>query len=90
MTQEVRIWVDFMKADDHGRLVLTTRGTLDDLARHGIELREGQRLSVYTDDADDTGARDDLLADGIVHRDEKNERWVLEIDWRAIGNASSP
>lgn len=60
------IWVDFMKTDAERRLLLTTRDTLEDLKRFGIELQEGLRLEVYSDDADDHGNRDDLMAEGIV------------------------
>lgn len=83
-----RVWVDFMKTDSEHRLLLTTRGTIEDLKKLGIEPQEGLRLQVYSDDAGDQGNRDDLLADGIVHRDEEHDRWVLEIDWDAIKHTS--
>jgi hypothetical protein len=51
----VRVWVDFMKIDTRGRLLLTTLGTLEDLRKHRVELTEGLSLSVYSDDADDQG-----------------------------------
>jgi hypothetical protein len=83
-----RIWVDFMKTDDLRRLVLTTLGTLADLRKHQIELREGLRLGVFGDDADDEGRPDNLLVDGTVRFDEGAGRWVLEIDWSAIRHES--
>jgi len=55
MNTTPRIWVDCMKVDEDRRLVLTTRGTIEDLKRLGIELQEGLRLNVYSDDADDQG-----------------------------------
>ena len=88
MTDTTRIWVDFMKTDGDRRILLTARGTLADLERTGTELQDGLSLSVYSDDADDNGQPDDLLADGIVHFDEEHKRWVLQIDWEAIRHRS--
>jgi hypothetical protein len=61
-----RVWVDFGKTDDERRLRLTARDTREDLERLGIQLREGLRLEVYSDDLNDAGERDDLIAEGIV------------------------
>jgi hypothetical protein len=65
----VRIYAEFQRLDDHNRLKLTCAGTHRDLVQHGIELREGLVLTFYTDDADDQGRRDELLAEGVVHYD---------------------
>jgi len=83
-----RIYVDFMKTDDQGRLLLTCIGTRRDLETQGIQLREGLVLHVYSDDLDEQGNRDDLVADGIARFDPDNHRWVLEVDPDAIRNAS--
>jgi hypothetical protein len=88
MTDAQRIWVDFLKTDDAGRLLLTARGTIADLEREGLQLREGLKLSVYSDDADDAGKPDDLVATGIVRRDERVGRWVLELDRTTLGHRS--
>lgn len=79
-----RIYVDFQKADDEGRLVLTCAGTIRDLALHGIQLKEGMRLTFYSDDVDDNGNPDDLIVDGIVHYDKSSKRWTAVIDWNSI------
>lgn len=83
-----RVYVDFQKLDDDNRLILTCRGTLQDLQRHGIQLREGLRLTFNTDDADDTGRSDELRAEGVVHLDEAARRWVATIDWDRLWHAS--
>lgn len=85
---EPRIYVDFMKTDDEGRLLLTCIGTQHDLETHGIQLRDGLVLHVYSDDLDEHGNRDDLVAEGTARFDAANHRWVLEIDRHAIRNAS--
>jgi hypothetical protein len=37
------------------------------IERQGIELREGTTLTLYSDDANDEGQPDELLADAVVH-----------------------
>jgi hypothetical protein len=83
-----RVYADFQNLDDQNRLRLTCAGTRRDLERQGIDLREGMALTVYTDDANDEGQADELLADGIVHYDLQENCWVVAIDWRAIRHAS--
>ena len=85
---EPRIYVDFMKTDDEGRLLLTCIGTRRDLEAQGILLSEGVVLHVYSDDLDEHGNRDDLVAEGIVRRDSVGGQWVLELDRKAIRSAS--
>ena len=46
-----KVYADFQNLDDTNRLRLTCAGTIDDLARQCIELKEGMVLSFYTDDA---------------------------------------
>jgi hypothetical protein len=84
MTPPIRISVDFLKRDRLGRLLLTTVGTTADLAKHGIERRDGLALAVYGDDADETGTPDHLIGEGVVSYDDAAKRWVLEIDWDGI------
>jgi hypothetical protein len=83
-----RIYADFQNLDDDNRLRLTCAGTRHDLERHGIELKEGLKLALYTDDADDQGHSDPLLADGVVHFNSTDQCWVAEIDWDALRHAS--
>lgn len=88
MSNPVRIYVDFLKTDDEGRLILTCAGTLQDLAQHGIELRDGMVLTFYSDDADDEGKPDDLIVEGSVQYDSEARHWTAKIDWEAIKHAS--
>jgi hypothetical protein len=86
-----RIYADFMKWDGDGTsrwLILTCRGTFEDLSRLGLQLTEGMVATFYMDDADDTGNSDDLEADGVVHFDATNNHWVAIIDWKLIQHAS--
>ena len=83
-----RIYADFHNADPQGRLRLNCVGTVEDLSRQQIELREGLLLTLYSDDLDGEGQLDELLADGIVEYSEEEHCWVATIDWSAIRHAS--
>jgi hypothetical protein len=83
-----KVYADFQNLDDFNRLRLTCAGTQEDLARQGVHLAEGLRLTLYMDDADDQGWADELRADGIVHYNEAERCWVAAIDWSAIRHAS--
>jgi hypothetical protein len=83
-----KIYADFHNLDDSNRVRLTCAGTLADLSRQGIHLREGLRLTLYMDDADDRGQPDELLADGIVHYYSQEHIWVASVDWGTVRHAS--
>jgi hypothetical protein len=83
-----RVYADFQNLDDENRLRLICAGTRRDLERQGIDLREGMTLTLYTDDANDKGQPDDLLAEGVVHYNEVENCWVAAIDWKALRHAS--
>jgi hypothetical protein len=88
MTETKFIYADFMKCDDENNLVLTCFGTHKDLAEHKIILKDGMKLSFYSDDADDFGNEDDLVVQGVVKYDRNHEQWVAVIDWDKIKNIS--
>lgn len=83
-----KVYADFQSLDNANRLRLTSSGTVADLERLGISLREGMLLTFYTDDADDEGQSDELQAEGVVHYDEGQNCWVAAIDWSALHHAS--
>ena len=72
---KLRVFADFHNADVQGRLRLNCIGTLEDLALHKIFLREGQLLTIYSED---------LEVDGIVRYSTEENLWVAIIDWNAI------
>lgn len=83
-----RIYADFHNLDDQNRVRLNCRGTIEDLKRFGIELREGLKLILYTDDADDNGNPDALLADATIQFDGSSQSWVASVDWTALRHES--
>ena len=83
-----KIYADFHNLDDSNRVRLTCAGTVADLLRQGINLREGLVLTLYMDDADDRGQPDELLADGLAHYDLGEQVWVASVDWDSVRHAS--
>jgi hypothetical protein len=83
-----RVYADFQNADAKGRLRLNAAGTLDDLARQKVQLRDGLVLDFYSDDTDDDGAADELRVAGRVEFSRDEQVWVAAIDWAAVRHAS--
>jgi hypothetical protein len=83
-----KVYADFHNADANGLLRLNSVGTIEDLARQGITLRDGIPLVFYSDDLDTNGRPDELLVDGVVAFSEEEHCWVAVIDWSAIHHAS--
>lgn len=83
-----KIYADFQNADPQGRVRLNCNGTVEDLSRQQIELREGLHLILYADDVNAKGEEDDLLAEGVVTYSQEEHCWVAAIDWQAIRHAS--
>jgi hypothetical protein len=82
-----RIYADFQNLDDDNRVRLDSAGTKDDLARLGLQLSDGLDLTLYTDDADESGRPDDLLVDGVTRLND-GRGWVAEVDWTSLRHAS--
>jgi hypothetical protein len=70
-----KVYADFHNADVHGRLRLNCVGTIEDLNRLHIELRDGQPLKLYSED---------LAVDGVVQYSDEEHLWVALIDWNAV------
>ncbi|MEH2434744.1 MAG: hypothetical protein V7K25_10920 [Nostoc sp.] len=70
-----RVFADFHNADAEGRLRLNCIGTIEDLANQSIELRDGQLLTIYSEDFE---------VDGVVQFSEEEKLWVADIDWERI------
>ncbi len=71
----VRIYADFHNADPEGRLRLNCVGTIEDLSRYQVELRDGEKLVLYSEE---------LEVDGVVKYSEIERLWVAAIDWHQI------
>jgi hypothetical protein len=70
-----RVFADFHNADRLGRLRLDCAGTMGDLAEHGVQLRDGLALDLYSED---------LEVEGLVCYSPEEDLWVASIDWDAV------
>ena len=77
---KLRVFADFHNADVQGRVRLNCTGTVADLQRQGIVLRDGQPLIIYSEE---------LEVEGIVHYSEEEKLWTAMIDWNAIREVDS-
>jgi hypothetical protein len=75
-----KVFADFHNADPRGRLRLNCVGTIEDLARQQIVLRDGVCLSLYSEE---------LEVEGVVEYSTDEHLWVAVIDWHAIHELSS-
>jgi hypothetical protein len=85
-----KVYADFHNADAKGRLRLNCTGTVEDLARQQIELREGLALTLYSDDADEQGRPAELRVPGVVRYSDEERCWVAVIDWGAVSRVLMP
>jgi hypothetical protein len=77
-----------MAQDAHGRVPLDFPGTTADLSRNSIELQNGIRLVLYTNDATASVDPDDLVCVGEVEFDDGSRRWWARYDWQALKHVS--
>ena len=75
-----RVFADFHNADAKGRVRLNCAGTVEDLKRQGIVLRDGLPLTIYSEE---------LEVEGVVHYSEEEKLWTAVIDWNAIREVDS-
>jgi hypothetical protein len=74
MTEQVqlpRVFVDFQNSDRQGRVQLNSVGTLQDLSRLGIVLREGTEMLLYCLE---------LETEGIATYSTEEGLWVAKVD----------
>jgi hypothetical protein len=69
------VYADFHNADARGRLRLNSIGTIRDLSRQNITLRDGLTLTLHDEE---------LEVDGEVRFSPGKHVWVAAIDWDAI------
>ena len=83
------IYADFHNADSQGRVRLNCVGTVNDLSRQQVQLREGLDVLLYSDDADSSGNATRLVAEGEVVYSQDEQCWVATIDWQQIRREAS-
>jgi len=71
-----RIYADFIKKDEQGRLLLKSLGSLEDIAASGLRVGDRREVVFYSDDVDAAGQPDDLEAEGVVEWDNNLACWL--------------
>jgi hypothetical protein len=88
MAYEVKIYHDLQSVDDRRRLILNLNGTIRDLNKYDINLKEGLKLTFWSDDLDDNNQPDPLIVDGVVQFNPQINQWVALVDWHDIKHQS--
>jgi hypothetical protein len=74
-------------------LCISHEDTCEDSAGNSVTLRAGMLLTVFDEDVDENGNRDDLIATGTVEPSPhwlqcKGSRWALKIDQSGVRHES--
>lgn len=75
-----RVFADFHNSDTQGRVRLNCAGTVQDLTRLGIALREGMQLLLSSYE---------LETEAVVSFSPTEGLWVAKIDWNNIRDRES-
>ena len=95
MSSTPEIYADFQNADPQGRVRFNCFGTVNDLSRQQVQLREGLDVVLYSPDADENDREMRLVIDGTVTYSQDEQCWVATIDWQKFrreitGSPSEP
>jgi hypothetical protein len=83
----IKLWADFNASTDKG-LRLNCRGTIEDLSKQNIELKEGLKLALWCEDTDENDNPDNLVVEAIAHFDDKQKIWEAVFEWKDIKHES--
>ena len=73
-------YVDFNEMVEPNLVLLSREVVIFDSHGEAISLHEGLEVIVFTDDTDDDGRVDNLVARGIVERN-KTDGWASHVNW---------
>ena len=80
--KQPRIHVDFNEMLDTDLVLLSKSDTKLDSAGNEINLEEGMHVKIYSEDEDEFGRQDNLIAEGIVELNtEKKGTWGAIAKW---------
>lgn len=94
--KEARIYVDFNEMVEDNLVLLSKTDFKSDSEGNQIEMEEGLKVKVYSDDINDKNEVDNLIADGVVELNTYREKygwtaaakWNCRIDENGIQNES--
>lgn len=76
-----RIAVDFNEMVDEDVVLLSREDSKRDSSGALVPLRAGLRVFLYMEDADESGSPRNLLATGLVERNDADD-WSSSVRWR--------
>jgi len=74
------IYVDFNEMVEPNLVLLSQSDTKADTYGNSITLCDGLEISIYMDDLDECGNKDNLIAEGIVE-ENISEGWSAHVKW---------
>jgi hypothetical protein len=69
------IYADFHNADKDGFVRMNSIGTIEDLSRHGVVLKDGLKVRI---------SDGELAADAVIRAPGKEGVWRAEINWPEV------
>ena len=91
--KEARIYVDFNEMIEENLVMLSETDIKEDSKGNKVELKEGLKVKLYSDDLCGCNERDNLLADGMVELNThgnfgRGPKWNCRINKLGIYNES--
>ena len=91
--KEARIYVDFNEMIEENLVILSDTDIKEDSKGNKIELKEGLKVKLYSDDLCGCNESDNLIADGEVELNthgnwDREPKWNCRINKRGIYNES--
>lgn len=90
--EDTRLYVDFNELIESDLVLLSQQDTKLDFAGREVLLFEGMQIGIYTDDTDENGFVDNLVANGTVELNNTGLfpvcKWNCRIDKNGIQNES--
>ncbi len=78
--KQARIYVDFNEMIGDDLVHLSENDIITDSKGTDIELKVGMKVKIYDDDLSSCNDKDNLIADGIVEKNN-NGGWEQDIKW---------
>ena len=90
--KQARIYVDFNEMIEENLVMLSETDIKEDSKGNKIELKEGLKVKLYSDDLCGCNESDNLIADGVVELNTGNwgrePKWNCRINKQGIYNES--
>lgn len=85
--KEPRLYVDFNEMIEDDLVLLSRTDIKLDSNGNSIELKEGLKVKIYSDDLNSCNEKDNLIADGVVELNTHGG-WATDVKWNCRINES--